>query len=69
MTLRTSRGLPVPRPRRKATRVSELSESELGAYAVTLAGGQPCHYPAILRDPASGEPRCASRAMTVDEVN
>ncbi len=43
MTLHTSRGLPVPRPRRKPERT-------LGACAWILAGGQPCPHPAILGD-------------------
>ncbi len=62
MTLYTSRGLP-------AVRVSPKAKQGAKRCAWVIAGVGRCTKPAILRDPESREPRCASHAVTVDEVN
>ena len=64
MTLHTSRGLPSfrdsPCKRKRAT-------AKPCAWVIARVGR--CTKPAILRYPESREPRCASHAMTLDEVN
>ena len=62
MTLLTSRGLPVPRPRRKRERT-------LGPCEEIMAGDLRCTHPAIMRDPQTGELLCAGHAPAPKAVN
>ncbi len=62
MTRLTSRGPP-------AVRVSPKAKQGAKPCAWVIGGVGRSTNPAILRDPESGEPRCASHAVTVDEVS
>ncbi len=52
MPFYTSRGIAMPRPRRKRERT-------LGPCEEVMAGGLSCTHPAIMRDPQTGELLCA----------
>ncbi len=57
----TSRGLPVPRPKRKPERT-------LGRCEAIMAGDLPCTHPAIMRHLQTGELLCAGHAPAEDGV-